>query len=196
MVGAIVLLLGLYMGYATLTNVAFELRRDSETGPLILSNSVPSIAAGAQVEMVLPWDITLTAPGVYDLFLIVDPSGLIDENKEGDNSVAGQIRVLPDLQAEQWSAGIVGTTVQVTVRNVGAEPMAATTVRVVRAGQTLGEAALAALDAGASADALGSAPCTQLLDPARIRLWRDDAFHVRDVPGRSRATGRGRPGSG
>ncbi|GEM_PF-3147291 len=138
--------------YATLSDVAFELRRDSETGPLILSDTLPSMPAGEQVQMVVPWDITLTDAGVYELFLIADPSGVITETEQADNVISGAIRVLPDLQGEQWSAAIVGTTAQVTVRNVGAKPMAATTVRVVRADQTLGEAPLSALGAGASAD--------------------------------------------
>ena len=156
-------------GYANLTDVAYELRRDTETGPLILSGTVPNIAAREQVETVVPWDITLTDPGVYELFLIVDPSGLIEENEEGDNGVSGTIRVLPDLQAEQWSAAIVGTTAQVTVRNIGAKPMAATTVRVIRSGQTLGEASLAALDAGASADM--TIPLASPVHPGTVTIW-------------------------
>jgi hypothetical protein len=139
-------------GYATLANVTFELRRDSDTGPLILSDTLPSVPAAGQVGMVIPWDITLTNPGAYVLFLIVDPFGAVQETEESDNVVSGFVRVLPDLQAEQWSANIADTTAQITVRNVGAKPMAATTVRVTYGGQTLGEEPLPALSAGASAD--------------------------------------------
>jgi hypothetical protein len=139
-------------GYADLTNVGFELRRDSQSGPLILAETLPVVPASGSVQSVVPWDITLTPAGRYSLFLIVDPSGVVNEQDVSDNTVSGIVPVLPDLQAEQWSARITSGTAYITVRNVGVKPMAATIVRVMSGQQNLGEATVAAMAAGGSTD--------------------------------------------
>lgn len=129
-----------------------EVRRDGQTGPVIYTAEVPALAAGESVSVQFAWDVTSLATGMYTLAFLVDTTGGVSESNEANNVSQIEAAVRGDLQAEQWSASIVGSTAQVTVRNVGAKPMAASVVRVVRGETTLGEAALPAMNAGATTD--------------------------------------------
>ncbi len=44
------------------------------------------------------------------LVVVADANGQIDESDEGNNAVSGQVPVLPDLEAMQWSGRIEGGT--------------------------------------------------------------------------------------
>lgn len=139
--------------YAQLNNVGYELRRDSELGPVIASGNVPTVQPGEAVTTVVPWDVSLTPPGRYDLFFIVDSLGTITETEEiEDNVVSGNVAVLGDLQAEPGSARLEGGNALVVVRNVGAKPMGPSVVRILANQQILGESPVQALAAGESVD--------------------------------------------
>lgn len=76
----------------------------------------------------------------------------MNEGNEGNNIASIPVRVMGDLQAEQWSAGISTGTASVTIRNVGSKSMAASVVRIYSGEQSLGESVVPALDAGGSTD--------------------------------------------
>lgn len=143
-------------GIADLNDVAFELKRDSEVGPVILSDTVSIVPAGKTVEVIVPWDVTLTSPGVYNVFLLLDPYGKVSEENEFDNQSQGVVTVLPDLKIEDPNINDQNETAELVVRNIGAKPSLLTTVRVVFNEQVLDEVAVESLGPRESSDILMS----------------------------------------
>ncbi len=129
-----------------------EVRKDDKSGPVICTTTVDNVSTGDTVDVQFQWDVTGEADGVYDLFVIADSEDVVEESQENDNAKTGQIPVLPDLQAEQWSAEVNGTVASISIRNVGAKPSDPNIVRVMYNAMNLGENSIPALNPGDSAD--------------------------------------------
>lgn len=143
-------------GNTDLQEVALEIRRDSETGPVIMADIVPTAPAGETVEVIVPWDVSLTSPGVYNVFLLLDPYGKVSEENEFDNQSQGGVAVLPDLKIEDPNINRQNETTEITVRNIGAKPSSPTTVRIVFNKQVLDEVTVESLGPRESSDILMS----------------------------------------
>jgi hypothetical protein len=131
-----------------------EVRKDSETGELLFTAAVPSLAPNASTEAQFNWNVTTVAKGVYTLVAKADSAGQVDELNEANNLVVAPVPVQADLRAEQWSVRARPGLARMIVRNVGVKPSAGKTVRVLKGGLTLGEAAVSALNVGAEEDVM------------------------------------------
>ena len=129
-----------------------QVRKGDVDGPVLFATTIDNVPAGQTVNAQFQWDVTSETAGIYDLIVIADPNNVISESQEDDNTKTGQIPLLPDLQAEQWSASIDGTTASITVRNVGAKPSDSSLVRVILDALNLGENAIPELNPGESVD--------------------------------------------
>jgi archaellum component FlaF (FlaF/FlaG flagellin family) len=129
-----------------------NVRKGNTAGPILFTTSFDSVSAGQTANTQFLWDVAGEVAGIYDLVVVTDPNNTVLESQEDDNVRTGQIDVLPDLQAEQWSAAVNGTTASITVRNVGAKPSTASIARVIFNGLNLGENTVPALTPGQSAD--------------------------------------------
>jgi hypothetical protein len=129
-----------------------EVRKDNGTGELLFTMDVPGLEPNASAEAQFNWNVTSVAEGVYTLVATSDTGGQVDESNEANNVATALVPVQPDLRAEQWSVRARPGLARVIVRNVGAKPSAAKTVRVLKGAQALGEGALSALAVGAEED--------------------------------------------
>jgi len=131
---------------------ACQVRKDSETGEIVHTAQIGTLAPRASAQSQFAWDVSGEDANNYTLVVVADANDQIDESDEGNNTVSGQIPVLPDLEAMQWSGRIDGGMAYVTVRNVGAKPSVPTVVRVNSETSVLGEQAIGALIPGDSVD--------------------------------------------
>jgi len=139
-------------GEAIASPFVCQVHKDSETGDVLNSTYVGPLQPGATAYAQFAWEVSGETAGDYTLALVTDANGIVDESDETNNNAFGQVRILPDLQAEQWSAAVEETAAHLTVRNVGAKPSNPTTVRVIYNSQTIGEGPIGALNPGESLD--------------------------------------------
>ncbi len=81
-------------GTSTLENVAVAFRRDSASGPLLGTASVPFLDPSSSGETT-PLSLTLTGAGQVTLYAIIDPEGMIAETDRSNNVVSRTMLLLP-----------------------------------------------------------------------------------------------------
>jgi hypothetical protein len=140
------------VGTAAAGAFALEVRRDNDQGELVFQMEIPGLEAGGSVSIQFAWDVTALPVGDYVLAYHVDPADVVTEINETNNTASLGVPVKGDLRAEQWSATYEPGTAALVVRNAGAKPMAATVVRAYVGEQVVGEAPVAALEAGSSVE--------------------------------------------
>jgi hypothetical protein len=155
-------------GDATAQPSTCEVRKGSKTGEIIYSGQIGQVALGESVDVQFAWDVSSEDPCVFTLAVIADSNGQIDEFDEENNSAVGQVSVLPDLEALQWSADVNGTTAHITIRNVGAKTSTSTVVRVVSGGEILGEVTVDAVAPGSSMDV--AIPISHVVSSGRVEI--------------------------
>ena len=102
-------------GDAPATKVTFYLSGDNAFGSdtLIGSSDVPFLAAGAAADVTYSASYSISAPGTYWIFAVVDPDSTILEGSEDNNRASTKVavkypRVIIDTY--KWSSGAFGTT--------------------------------------------------------------------------------------
>lgn len=133
-----------------------QLRRDDVGGELLSGEDIPALEPGESSSVQFAWDVSSVAAGSYVIVGVADSSGVVNESNEGNNIASANVPVLPDLQPEVWSVQVETGQVRVLVKNIGTKPSAATTLRAVAAGQTLGEADVSALAPGGDVEVVVS----------------------------------------
>jgi hypothetical protein len=139
-------------GEAIASPFVCQVHKGSEAGDLLHSTYVGPLQPGAIAYAQFAWEVSGETAGDYTLALVTDANGIVDESDETNNNAFGQVRIMPDLQAEQWSATVEETAAHLTVRNVGAKPSKPTTVRVIYNSQTIGEGPIGTVNPGESLD--------------------------------------------
>jgi len=117
---------------APTTMLAFY--RDALTGTLVVTDTVPPLAAGALVTLTTPWDFGALPEGAYPLVAVVNHNQAdFSETVTANNMFTFTLDVQPDLLVspyDLWTSPVKGTNVAITatVHNVG--PITATDVTV------------------------------------------------------------------
>jgi parallel beta-helix repeat protein len=145
-----------------------QVHKNSVTGPVIRTIQVPALEAGAPASFQFAWDVSGEEAGIFTLAVIADTNDVVKESFENNNTASGQIRVLPDWQAEQWSADVNNTAASAIVHNVGVKPSVSNLVRVTYNGQKIGEAAIGAINPGESKAV--SIPISQPVSYGRVEI--------------------------
>ncbi|MCK5175366.1 MAG: hypothetical protein KAR47_18375 [Planctomycetes bacterium] len=155
-------------GHAVATGATCNVYRDDAPGETLFTATAGDINPEGITNMQFAWDVTGIASNNFTLLLVVDPNDDITELNENNNTSSGQVPVLYDLQVEPWSADVNDVIVKVTVRNVGAKPSAASTLRITREALTLAEDVLGPINPGDSVDM--SVLLAESAPPGRITI--------------------------
>jgi len=122
------------LGTTTAPTTTLAFYRDAFTGTLVVTDTVPALAAGSAVTLTTPWNFDVLPTGAYPLVAVAnhnqdDFPELTTENNAFDFT----LDVRPDLMVtpyDLWTSPVTGTnvTLSATVYNVG--PITATDVTV------------------------------------------------------------------
>ncbi|WP_129673454.1 kelch repeat-containing protein [Candidatus Chloroploca sp. Khr17] len=75
-------------GKTTLTDIPVTFRRDSVTGPVLGTATVPFLDPPASSESTTPLSITLPNAGIVTLYAIIDPEGTLTESTTTNNVIS------------------------------------------------------------------------------------------------------------
>ncbi len=126
------------LGSSSAPTTTLAVYRPALTGTLLVSGSVPTLAAGDAATMTLPWSFSLPA-GDYPLVAVVNQNQF-DETWTGNNVAALNLGIHPDLMVtpyELWTTPLDGASVWVTATLYNLGVVAASDVTVAVYGDCL-----------------------------------------------------------
>ncbi|WP_216361440.1 choice-of-anchor C family protein [Candidatus Chloroploca asiatica] len=97
-------------GKTTLTDVPVTFRRDSVTGPVLGSATVPFLDPPASSESTTPLSITLPSAGIVTLYAIIDPEGTLTESTT-TNNVISRTMLVAVAARDQTPPVVTGITI-------------------------------------------------------------------------------------
>lgn len=112
-------------GKAVYEQVPVHFVRDTPTGPVLGTSTVPVLDPGSDTDSTIPLSITFATTGVYTLYAVIDPLNAYTEDIERNNIIRGKITVVP-AAADQTAPVVAHLQVNQGAPTTSARPVTLT----------------------------------------------------------------------